>query len=1024
MLFLSVTAHAQEGQELWFRPLHAISNYSSSFNYFIYQDSEGLVWISSSAGLNCFDGLKVQQYTSVIDDTSSLADDNIQSSFFEDRHKNLWFSSSSAIHCYRRATNDFLRIPASKLPDAPEDIHVFFLEQDSLLWYSTGKGVYRYNIYRGPQHISLVTETSAYWHCADTMVDGRVQFLYGKGAFKSNQFEYWLINSGKAVERKRWFDETDLSKMPNSLTDIFTDVEQGISWVGTDMGLVKWDRRKKNWELIGENRLAMCDIFPWKKDQLLCWTKKEGLSLFNKITNAISPIVAHYLEDTDLVFQEYFDIYIDRSDNLWIPFTDNSLMYANLNKTKFKSIPKATKVNGKNINYSYWALLEAEDGTVWHGSTTEGLFRFDKHGKNLEQFEPDLSDPHSMPGSWVTSLANGNDGRIWVGTRTGLAYFKEDRKPKFVRVKTYPDNQNLEITYLLQTSKGLLAATENHGLFKVEESHKSAPKAIKILDLDSPLTSIYEDSKNNIYISRSDKEIWVYKWCGDSLCFQKNLPLVGVIAGYVEEADGKTLWIGSWSGLSKVNLETMRIDTLITAGKNWPSKTIHSMLADGSGNIWMGTPLGLVKFFPGEQKFRNYSLADGTRSSEFYFRAATRLSNGDLWFGGSEGITIVPKDGNFTDVKIPPKVIITGLEINFQRQPASIFQKDKLVLTYSNNTLSFEFAAIEFSDPTCNQLFYKLENADNNWVEIEKGLSGIARYPKLRFGDYTFKAYAINSDGISSDEITLMFIRINRPWYQRHLAYLLYGFIAIALVYAYSRFRVNQIRKKEAALRKEAEYKQKEAEYQRLIAETETAVLRLQMNPHFIFNSMNSISSYILEKDIDTANDYLGRFAKLMRMILKFAAKPLISIADEINLLEQYMQTEAMRVEHPFTFNFEYDDNFDPDDYLIPTMILQPFVENAIWHGLSGKGEGGHIRIRFWTEGHTLNCSVEDNGIGREAAAAKKPKDHESKALSITEHRLGMMERKNGVVASYRIEDIEEGGVVNGTRVLFCLPLL
>ncbi|MBK7336153.1 MAG: histidine kinase [Saprospirales bacterium] len=202
------------------------------------------------------------------------------------------------------------------------------------------------------------------------------------------------------------------------------------------------------------------------------------------------------------------------------------------------------------------------------------------------------------------------------------------------------------------------------------------------------------------------------------------------------------------------------------------------------------------------------------------------------------------------------------------------------------------------------------------------------------------------------------------------------------------RNRVERIRKKEEMLRKEAEVRQQ-------MAETETAILRLQMNPHFIFNSMNSINAYILKKDINTASDYLGRFAKLMRMILDLAAKPLIPVSDEIELLKLYLQTEAMRFEHKFSYVFEVDESLDPDDVVLPTMILQPFVENAIWHGLSNKKGEGLIRISFKKENEMLHCVVEDNGIGRDAALHSKSgvTVHESKAMSITLRRLELLEK-------------------------------
>lgn len=199
------------------------------------------------------------------------------------------------------------------------------------------------------------------------------------------------------------------------------------------------------------------------------------------------------------------------------------------------------------------------------------------------------------------------------------------------------------------------------------------------------------------------------------------------------------------------------------------------------------------------------------------------------------------------------------------------------------------------------------------------------------------------------------------------------------------------------------------------------------MNPHFIFNSMNSISSYLLQKDIETANDYLGRFARLMRKILLVAEQPYLTLYEEIALLEQYMQAEAMRFEDKFQYTFDVSEGIDTDDILIPTMILQPFVENAIWHGIANKGKKGKITITFQQQEDRLICAITDNGIGRKMASQNRAADHESKAISITQRRLELLANKPSVTFQPSLEIIDLKDNQNqpiGTKVLLQLPLI
>ncbi len=342
-----------------------------------------------------------------------------------------------------------------------------------------------------------------------------------------------------------------------------------------------------------------------------------------------------------------------------------------------------------------------------------------------------------------------------------------------------------------------------------------------------------------------------------------------------------------------------------------------------------------------------------------------------------------------------------------------------LKFEFDDNTLSFNFVGMDYSDPKNVQLAYKMEGIDDNWVILNKGDQGFARYSNLPPNQYVFKVKAANSDGVWSDGYRSISILIRPPWYQTVEAYILFGITGLLLLYGGYRIRVRQIRKEEAFKRKEAEYKQ-------LVAETETAVLRLQMNPHFIFNSMNSISSYIAQKDIKTANDYLNRFANLMRKILKLAKHPFLSVGEEMELLEQYLETEAMRFEDKIHYQITTGPSLDPDEVIIPTMILQPFVENAIWHGLAGKEGRKQIHIQFKIEKEQLICIVEDNGIGRAAAQVKKKSNnHVSKAISITKERLKRLEEQEAAAASLTIQDLkDEQHTGIGTKVIIKLPLI
>lgn len=222
--------------------------------------------------------------------------------------------------------------------------------------------------------------------------------------------------------------------------------------------------------------------------------------------------------------------------------------------------------------------------------------------------------------------------------------------------------------------------------------------------------------------------------------------------------------------------------------------------------------------------------------------------------------------------------------------------------------------------------------------------------------------------------------------------------------------------------KRDAEKEKAESDFKVQVSDTEMKALRAQMNPHFIFNSLNSIGDFISRNDIKTANVYLSRFAKVMRMILENSEKKEVSIEDDLKALELYMQLESIRLNGKFTYEITVDKDIDKENTLIPPLILQPFVENSIWHGISKKEGAGKITIHIKKEGDMINCIVEDNGIGRKKSEAGKSATSQSEkkslGMKITNARIDIINRIKKSKAGVELSDLSEG-----FRVEVKLPL-
>jgi len=259
------------------------------------------------------------------------------------------------------------------------------------------------------------------------------------------------------------------------------------------------------------------------------------------------------------------------------------------------------------------------------------------------------------------------------------------------------------------------------------------------------------------------------------------------------------------------------------------------------------------------------------------------------------------------------------------------------------------------------------------------------------------------------------------------------GLMWLLIFFSWSLFqRYHQLQKQiaEEKFAKERLAKEKEIERSQLIAqrtELEMQALRAQMNPHFIFNSLNSIDLFILQNDKTKASKYLTKFSRLIRMILNSSANATVCLAEDLEALQLYLELERLRCEEKFSFKISYNLDIDIDFIRVPPMLLQPFAENAIWHGLMNKEDEGHLWINIAREDSLLTYTITDDGIGRKKAAQLKDKSdkHKSMGMKITESRIAMMQKINGSDKSVEIRDlVDANGGAAGTEVILKIPFI
>jgi LytS/YehU family sensor histidine kinase len=302
---------------------------------------------------------------------------------------------------------------------------------------------------------------------------------------------------------------------------------------------------------------------------------------------------------------------------------------------------------------------------------------------------------------------------------------------------------------------------------------------------------------------------------------------------------------------------------------------------------------------------------------------------------------------------------------------------------------------------------------DSVWHKINEGLVNLVR---LSPGKYVLHVTGSNDSGVMNMKGDTLDISVLPPYYQTWWFRVLIIVGVGLIIYIIQRNRIKRIRREE----------QLKTEFNKQLAQAETKALRAQMNPHFIFNCLNSINSFVIEQKHEIASDYLIKFSKLIRLILDNSRSETISIEKELETLKLYVLLEAARFDNKFKCVYHIAEEINTNSIMIPPMLLQPFVENAIWHGLMQKEGEGTITIEMKKENEEfLNISITDDGIGREKAAELKSKSatHKSHGLKVTSQRIEMMNKLNSTGAQVHIIDLkDEQGHATGTRVELIIP--
>ncbi|MCD4697121.1 MAG: histidine kinase [Bacteroidales bacterium] len=1002
-----------------------VKGLSQNWIYSVIQDRYGYIWFGTWDGLNKYDGYNFTTYN-----VSDGLSDHTINSIIEDYEGNLWIGtnnglnkfirSSQHIVSYENKNRDTLTLYGNRILSVKQT-------NDSTIWLGTGAGLVKFNP-KASSFENFLSTSQEYDsprsnYILNICVDSRgmlwLATTYGLVVFNPNNNRSTRFYSIPG-------DSTSLSH--NNIRYIMQETS-GNFWIGTRWGLNYYDttsRKIKQYyqdhddqNSLGSNWTRV--IFQDRSGKIWVGTESGGLNLYNREHDNFTRITNQLNNLNSLSNNRVYSIFEDRSGNLWVG-TYKGVNKINKYVNEFEHLKQAP-ANENGLNNSFiWNFTE-DNNNRFYIATSFGVNILDKNTNKFSWLVHNSADPQSIGFDEVRVLEySERENCLWIGLY-GVGVDKYDLNTgKIHHFIPEPNKNSLSSVYIndiLEDRDGLIWIATGRGL--------------NLLNPQTNQVTIFNNNpqdtnslSNDVVVSLfegPDGYIWIGTYGGLNKYDKKNKQFTRTfhspnhpvgkygIFFITQDRTGK-IWIGtSGGGLVKLNPETMEYKAY-TKNDGLPNNIVYGILEDEMGNLWMSTNMGLVKFYVIGERFVNYDVKDGIQSFEFNLGSCYKDQEGNMYFGGMNGYNVF----NPNDISInpnPPVIVITAFRKFNEVQPFELFDGDTIVMNHDDNFFSFEISALDYTNPSKNKYMYYLENVDNDWIKTDAN-NRLAEYKKVRPGTYTFYAKGSNNDGTWNENGISIVVIITPPWYSTWVFRLAIFLLVISTLWILISRRMQQIKNKS-----EVERRLLEIEKQKF--ELEQKALRLQMNPHFIFNSLNSIQSYIVTHNTEMAVTYLGKFSQLMRLILTNSGNKYIPLKEELNSLTYYLDLEKLRFENKFDYKINMDDKIDREFIEIPPMIVQPYVENSIIHGILNKSSKGLITIDFKLNGNIIQCIITDNGIGREKSRRMREQagiSRKSSGMFITKARLEMLNQELNDQFDVRVTDLhDDKGESSGTMV-------
>lgn len=950
--------------------------------YDILEDKNGFIWLAADKGLYRYDGKSFVNFTHPEKRGLSVF------GLYEDQNGKVWCNNISGQFFYVK--NDKLILFTDLKNELKGQLPEFIIKNKELIAFSE-KGTFKINIQTKERSIIRDGSSASPYYRNPFEYKNHVFFSLTNQikSFDQNKIRTVFTFTGKEIQPKNnAFCNLGGTWLFTSLYDgrqhFFIKSTQSDSFTNVDVPT----------QLIDKTIIRIL-----KEDNLLWFCTNQGVIACNWENKKIE------YKNTFLPNEYITKIIKDRNNNFWFSSLRNGVfVMPNIHIQKIQ-LPETTK------NISAMAVIDKNHIVFGTPEGTIGLL-------NTKTFKSSIFQLLSKAKIWQI-IYNKNFNSLFIN-QENQSYIWDLNKGEIYKSSHFTSSKAMVIAQnntILNASFDRATIMENP--FKKENSitrkepeipvfkNQTLHPAIRDIYKKRAYTCFYSIKNNASYVGFVDDLIQFDSSLKQTVIRYKNKPIFAI--DMAETNDG-TLWISTFKD-GILGIKNNIVIYNLTVKNGLLSNETGKLKSDGN-QLWIATQKGLQAFNVQNSTFMNITKNDGLES---YSISDIEIIENQVYISSNKGIFTIEKSKSFKTLK-RPQIYFTGFNI----QDKNTLLQNDYQLDYDKNAVKISFNSNGFQSSENMTYHYRLIGLNNEWLSLEKGIDFV-RYSSLPSGNFTFEVKAENQNGIQSPPISIT-ISIKAPFWQKWWFYFSISMAIVSLISLYFKTRLKRVENEKQIMIEKAE-----TDKELIFSQLEN--LRSQMNPHFIFNALNSIQEYIVTNEKETASTFLVKFSRLIRIYLEHSRESEVYLEEELKALRLYLELEKDRFEDTLDYSIIVDKNLDTSlSIKVPSLFIQPYIENALKHGLLHKKENRKLEVFFQMnkQENGLICTVTDNGIGRKASSeinGKRAHLHKSFATSANQKRIELINKTRIKKTTVSIDDLhDENFVPNGTKVIIFIP--